>query len=105
MSGTSREFDIDEGGLGPGVEDAVGRGDEGEGRYQDLVPWTDPQRPHHQMKARRAGADGDRVGYDMLVGERSFEGAHSIAHRDPAAADDFGQRRLLILAQTGLCDQ
>jgi hypothetical protein len=47
----------------------------------------------------RAGTHSDRIGRLVSTGERLFESADPITHRNPTAIDDFGECRLFIIAE------
>ena len=97
-------LDVDEYGSRSGIEDAVRGGDEGERRHEDLVAGSDAQSFQDQVERGRAGIHGDRVARVVLLGEGAFEGANPIPHGDPAAVDDLGEGRLLLLPKYGLRD-
>ncbi len=89
--------DVAEDGPCPLVEQAVGRGDEREGRGHDLVARLDPRRPHGQVQPRRAARDRRHRPVAESPRERVLEGwkpgperagGPSAAFRGPGASSE-----------------
>ena len=92
-------------GRAPGVEDAVGAGDERERHGDHLVARTDVVAEQREVQCRRPRAGGDGVGHADHRGERVLElgdarslGEHAGVHRLPDAL-------LLLLAHLRASDR
>ena len=84
---------------GPLVDDRVGRGHEGEGAGDHLVPVGHPHRAQRQVQARRAARDGARVRRAQARGEGLLELREPRAERELAGAQDLQHPALLLGAE------
>ena len=79
----------------PLVEQAVGRGDEAEGAGEDLVSLAPAERPHAEVKRRRAARHRDRVLDPEPGGELALEALAHRPERQPAGAQHLEHQLLL----------
>src|SRR5512135_1126974 len=67
----------------PGKGDHIQRGSKGHRRSNYFIPGLNAQGKHHEMHARRAGCNGNRMGRTRKLTEPLFKGFAEGACRDP----------------------
>ena len=92
-------IDVDEDRLRALVEQAVGRGDEGEGAGDDLVALAPAELAHAEVERRGAARHRDRVLDPEEVGEGALEALPHRPEREPPRAQDLEHQLLLALAE------
>ncbi len=96
-----QRVDVDEDRPRPLVEQAVGRGDEGEGAGEDLVARPPAELAHPEVERRRAAGDRDRVLDPEPGGQLALEALAHRPQREPARAQHLEHQLLLARAQLG----
>ena len=83
-------IDVGEDRCGADVQDGVGDGDEGEGRDDDFIAFSDAEGEQGHVQACGAAADGDGVGDGVVCGKGGFERGEFGAEAEMGCAQDGG---------------
>ena len=93
-------IDVAEDGCRASARDRLGRGEEGEGRADDLVPRPDPERVEHDHERVGAVRDADRVVDAEVRRGFALEGLDVGAEDEASRVDDL-RESLVQLAENG----